>query len=627
MKFSQPAWLILLVLLPLLGAGALAVAQLRRKQWSEFVAPRLRPNLLKRSSPLPRWFSLLFLFAACAAIITALARPSGDAGPRTEKSLGRNVLIAIDLSRSMRVSDVKPDRLAQAKIIIYELLEAMPNERIGLLGFAGAAYEFAPLTVDHGAVRETVEQLDETWAPLGGSNLAEVVRLATETLKKTGQKNNALVIISDGEQNDGDLADMIDEAKNAGVFILTIGVGTEDGDYVPNADFAENRMVDRNGKPIISRLQSEIMRKLASETKGQYALAGSGTDIPTMVKSAIKDMDAFEMEGRQRSVSIEFYQWLLLPAIIFLLASIIAASRWKGVGAALAMGAIILTPNPARAENDSTAKNQQPLKSYQEATIAYNHGKYDKARSSFSKTLLTDDPKILVQGHIGMGIALFQQSWLELAGKSYPTIPEASPDMAKFDSLVENKLSTLGEGDPLASVDTDPYLPLRSLITNWTDAIRHFDSALVHDPSSKSARRNRDTVMAYLIRLQELLENEKQQTEQSMPQPKPDQGQPKPGEPNDGEPKQKPDDSSEKKLGKSGDDSQKPDDEDGDNQEKPDAQNGEKQDEPNKRKSPERKPNESPEDQAKRILKENSDLEKGPLTPGRREFLSPENDW
>ncbi len=205
MKFAQPAWLVLLVLLPLLGVAAVFVARLRRKQWAAFVAPRLRGVLLKRGSPLPRWFALLFLLAACAAIIIALARPQGDAGTRTEKSLGRNVLIALDLSRSMRVRDVKPDRLAQAKMVIYELLDAMPNERVGLIGFAGTAYVYAPLTVDHGAVRETVEQIDETWAPLGGSDLAAAVRLATDTLKKTGQKNNALVILSDGEKHEGDL--------------------------------------------------------------------------------------------------------------------------------------------------------------------------------------------------------------------------------------------------------------------------------------------------------------------------------------------------------------------------------------------------------------------------------------
>ena len=285
MSFDQPAWLILLILLPLLGVGALVIARVKKKQWSAFAAPRLRSALVKRGSSRPRWFALLFLLAACGAIIVALARPQADAGTRTEKTLGRNVLIALDLSRSMRVADVKPDRLSQAKLVIYELLEAMPNERIGLIGFAGSSYVYAPLTVDHGAVRQTVEQIDETWTTMGGSDLAAALKLSIETLKKTGQKNNALVIISDGEKHNGDLDEMIAEAERAGVYILAIGVGTEDGDYVPNPDFPGNRMVDREGQPIISRLQPEVMRRLAIETKGRYAVAGSGVDIPAIVKS------------------------------------------------------------------------------------------------------------------------------------------------------------------------------------------------------------------------------------------------------------------------------------------------------------------------------------------------------
>ena len=237
MNFAHPGWLALLILLPLLGIGAVLTARLRQKQWAVFVAPRLREALVKRSSALPRWLALFFLLTACAAIIFALARPRGDAGTRTEKTVGRNVMVALDISKSMRVSDVKPDRLSQAKIVIYELLEAMPNERIGFIGFAGTPYVYAPLTIEHSAVREIAEQVDETWAPVGGSDLPAAVHLATETLKKTGQKNNALVILSDGEEihddeRSGELERMIAEAERAGVYVITIGVGTEDGGFV-----------------------------------------------------------------------------------------------------------------------------------------------------------------------------------------------------------------------------------------------------------------------------------------------------------------------------------------------------------------------------------------------------------
>lgn len=659
MNFAQPAWLILLVLLPLLGAGAIAVAKLRSSQWDAFVASRLRSSLLRRSSPLPRWFALLFLLAACASIIIAIARPQGDAGTRTEKSLGRNLLIALDLSRSMRVADVKPDRLAQAKMVIYELLDSMPNERIGLIGFAGSAYTYAPLTVDHAAVRETVNQIDETWTTFGGSNLTEAVRLAIDTLRETGQKNNALVILSDGEKHDGDIDDIVAEAAAAGVYILAVGVGTEDGDYVPNPDFPGGKMVNLNGQPIISRLQPDTLRKLATETKGRYAVAGAGADIPDLVKSVLKDLDAFEMEGRERRVSIEFYQWLLLPGIVFLSAALIAATRWRGINPTVTTAAVLLMMlPPARA--DEVAEARQALqenrhadarRSYQnlaeksllagrkarfrlgEASASYQAGDFRSARSAYSKALLTREPAVLNAAHQGLGVTLFQLGWITLSGNPYPKDPSKIPDLDAFDALVHARFDQLLKADP---EESSGIRPIESIITGWTDAVRHFDTVISSGKPAKDAQTNRDTTITYLKRLQELLKEEMQQTADAIPQPQPGEGDPSEGDPGEGEPGEG-DDKGDKNPGEG---EPKDEGEGGDQQPPDDGSNGDEESEdPNQGKKPGDKEaegdggtkpedaNESPQDRARRLLQENTDLEKGPLTPGRREFRNPAKDW
>ncbi|MEO8615678.1 MAG: VWA domain-containing protein [Luteolibacter sp.] len=656
MSFAQPGWLVLLILLPLMGIGALLASRLRKQQWEAFVAPRLRGALLKRGSSLPRWLALFFLLTACAAMIIALARPQGDAGIKTEKTMGRNVLIALDLSRSMRVSDVKPDRLAQAKVVIYELLEAMPNERIGLIGFAGDAYLYAPLTVDHSAVRETVEQVDETWAPKGGSDLASAVHLATETLKKTGQKNNALVILSDGEKHEGDLDAMIAEAEKSGVYILAVGVGTEDGGFVPNADFPNGQMVDQSGRPVVSRLQADVMRKLAAETKGRYTLAGSGLDIPEMVKSVVKDLDAFEMKGRDRRVSIEFYQWLLFPAILFLIVSITAGTRWKAVKLAILMIGGVFIPGKAQGSDASHAKaalteknNEEARKSYHqlaetaqsldqatryrlgEATAAYRSGDFRSARTAFSQSLLSDNKAIQASAHLGMGNSLFQLGWQGLSAEAYPSTPAALPDLNRFDTLVKEMLAKLRESEAPEDGENNGYVRVESLITNWVDAVRHFKSALVSAPGDMVAQQNRDLTLTYLKRLRELLDEEKKETEEAMPQPQPGQGEPQKGkgDPGEGDPNDKEgDQDGEKKPG--GKKNGEPKDQPGKNGDKPDQKDGKggkKDPKENDSKNGEKDPNESPADRARRILKENADLEKGPLSPGRYEFQNPKEDW
>lgn len=661
MSLAQPAWLLLLVLLPMIGALAIVVARLRGKKWSAFIAPRLRRSLLLRGSTLPRWFALVFLLAACAALTAALARPRAEAGTRAEKTIGRNVLVALDLSRSMRVRDVKPDRLSQAKMVIYELLDAMPNERIGLIGFAGDAYVYAPLTVDHRAVRETVEQIDETWAPLGGSNLSAALKLAIATLKETGQKNNALVILSDGEKHDGDIEDMIAEAERSGVYILAIGVGTEDGDYVPSEDFPGNRMLDRNAQPVLSRLQPEVMRQLAEETKGRFAMAGSGTDIPAIVKSTIKDLDAFEMAGRERRVAVEFYQWLLLPAILFLIASIVAGTRWRGVKPAVAATALMLMPGSVRADSVSDARkalesnrHEEARDAYRglagksriperkarfhlgEATAAYRGADFKDARSAFSRAMLSEDPFIAANSHLGMGNTLFQLGWRLLTGESYPTDPEKLPDMEYFDTkfgeLLAKPLEDDEDGESDSTQPASGYTRIKSIITNWSDAVRHYDSALARQPDNPQARHNRGMTMDYLKRLQELLEEEEQATEESMPQPQPGEAEPQQGE---GQPKEEPGDEKgkgdePKQEGDSGrDGDEKNQDSSGDEEDKdPSGEKPKDQPEENNDKGKEPKdPDETPEERARRLLKENADLERGPLTPGRREFMSPEKDW
>jgi Ca-activated chloride channel family protein len=654
MNFAQPGWLALLLLLPILAVGAVLASRLRRRQWSAFVAPRLRDALIKRGSPLTRWLALFFLITGCAALIIALARPRGDAGTKTEKMSGRNVMIALDISKSMRVNDVKPDRLTQAKVVIYELLEAMPNERIGFIGFAGTPYVYAPLTIDHSAVREIVDQIDETWAPLGGSDLAAAVHLATETLKKTGQKNNALVIISDGDKHDGDLDAMISAAEQAGIFIIAIGVGTEDGGFVPNPLAPNEKMTDASGRTVISRLQTNVMRKLAEETKGRFTIAGSGPDIPALVKSVVEGLDAFQMEGRERRISIEFYQWLVLPAILFLITSIVAGTRWRGLQTAVLIAGGFLSIGDAKASEATDAKAALSAKNHEqardayhqlaeksgsretraryrlgEATAAYRAEDFRAARTAFSQSLLSNDSKVQAHGHHGMGNSLFQLGWKSLSGESYPSDPAALPDLDRFDTIVKEALAKLRESEAPAEGETGGYAKIESLITNWADAVKHYDSATSKSPQDQLARKNRGLTVTYLKRLQELLDEEKQDTEESMPQPQPGEGQPQEGE-GDGEPKEgegEGDEKGDKKPGDKGDGDKDPKDGSGDEGEKDkDGKKGKNKDKKDGDQDGDN-PNESPEERAHRILKENADLEKGPLTPGRREFRDAEKDW
>ncbi|MEP4807620.1 MAG: VWA domain-containing protein, partial [Luteolibacter sp.] len=503
---------------------------------------------------------------------------------------------------------------------------------------------YAPLTIDYTAIRETVEEIDEEWVERGGSDISEAIKLATYTLKETGQKNNALVLISDGEELDGDLDAIIADAERSGVTIFSIAVGTEDGGFVPHPDFSDG-LVDREGNRILSRLQPEVMRKLATETGGRYMIAGRGADIPGMIESAIQGMDAFEMEGGQTRIVVEFYQWALLPGILFLMAAIVAGTRWRGLAttAAAATGMLLISAPEGRADILKDARRAFSEERFDDARdafrgladekgdsekamryrlgeglAAYQAEDYRGARSAYSAALLSDESKVVAGAHHGLGNTLFQLGWQGLSGSSYPT-DDQTPDMEVFEKLVREQLAKLAEAEVPESGETNEYIRLDAIIMNWADAVRHYDSALQKQPSNRGPERNRMLVINYLIKLKEILEEEEQKAEQNMPQEGEGGEGGEPGEQQDeggdGEPGESGQQGEEEGENGGGEDEEKEDGSGADGDEKEGEGQGVD-------------PNESPEDRARRILGENADVEKGPLTPGgMRRFNPPEKDW
>ena len=674
-SFASPIALVLLLLLPLLVTGAVVAARLRGRRWAEFVASRLRPRLLQRSSPLPRWIGFSSLLLGLALLIIALARPQNLRGTRTETIIGRNILIALDLSRSMKVADLQPDRLTQAKATCFELLDALPNDRIGLLGFAGTSYLFAPLTVDHSAIRETIAEIEIDWIPTGGSNLAGGMEQAIETLKKTGTRQNALILMTDGEEHVGRIADLAEEARAAGIQVITIGFGTSAGDFVPDPAAPDGRFRDNQGREVISRLETAPLERIAAVTGGRFAIAASGADIPAMVETAVADLDQAELGDREMTVVSDFYQWFLLPGILLLMISVVVSTRWRGLGMAAA-ALVLLCPPPLHAVSLKDAERALADQRFDAArdafgalaernpdspaafrlrlgqgTAAYRAGDWATARRAFSEALRSTDPQIRAAAHHGLGNTLFEIGWARLAkGERYPNLPapedettddEAEPDafdrlsdaiiepprddeqgdLVAFERMVKERLAEwmAEEGEPDAASEGSRVF--NELLTDWVDAVKHHDNAATTD-----AAHNRELTMTHLRKLREILQQieENAQQIQAVPMAGEGEGEPQPdGEEGEGEGDGRP-------GGKGEGDREPEEDAAGDQGEEPQDQGEEGEpkegdDKGDKPKGP--RPGESPEDAARRILNENADLQKGALNPGRSIFRRPEKDW
>jgi Ca-activated chloride channel family protein len=689
LKFEQPAWLIAIALVPLFVIGALLTSKLRRKQWAAFVSPRLRPKLLRRGSPVPRWLAFSFLMVAFILLAFTLARPQTTQGKESETTRGRNVLIALDLSRSMMAKDLKPDRLTQAKALCNELIDAMPTDRVGVVGFAGEPYLFAPLTVDHASVLETIDQLDPDSIPVQGSNLYGALKLAIKTLKETGQKENALIILTDGEETTEKMISLATEAKKSGLYVFAVAFGTEQGDFIPDARMADGHHRDKNGHPVITKLSTESLQVLTRETGGRFVVATSASDIPAMVVAAIKDLEQFEIAGRERIVPTEHFQWFLLPAIILLMGSIVAGTRWRSLAPVGVAALVFLMPSPAKAGVDAYGTQLMKEGKYKEAAAAfsalatlghesgdsfrfrlgegtalYHAGDMAGARRAFSEALRSSDSGVKAAAHHGLGNVLFQSGWRSLSDdmpypETYkPQLPgiggvfdkildtllgrhpqgradkDSHDPMAPFDEMVTNRVMEWLKEDVEEGTEAKGYGLFDSVVTDWIDAVKHYDSAISYDPALEDAKSNRALTVKYLKRLEDLL-NQVQENAKMMggnggqgdDEGEGDEGNGGQGGNGQGAPGGSgPGGKRRHHKGKGGD-QQDRQGKDGPGEDKDKDKKGKGGDKDNKDGAGKPKKGESPEDTAKRILRENADFEKGAPTKGRIDYEQPEKDW
>ena len=660
MSFAQPYLLLLLLALPLLVVVALIALRRKRGQWAEFVADRLRKNLLKSGSSWPRWLGFASLMIAALMLILSIARLQSTNSVKTESSRGRNLIIVLDLSRSMKVADLKPSRLDQAKALIYELLETLPNDRIGVVGFAGTSFLFAPLTNDHGAVRETVEQLDFDSIPNGGSDVGAAVKMAIATLKETAQSNNGMIILSDGEEHSPELLGTVSEIKKSGTYTFTIGIGTEDGGFIPDPEAADGKFRDLKGEVIISRLQSATLQNFASQCGGRFALAQSASDIPAMITAAVSDLDTFELKGTEKMLATDLYQWFMFPAVLFLMIAILLGTRWRGLtsvnasakSAAATIVMMLLLSSFSNGEEPpitlATARAAFEAKDYKEAssqfeqlsrletpetdayagimlgkaTADYRLSEFPEARAAYSHALAQDEPAIRAAAHQGMGNTLFQLGWQSLSkGETYPGETDGP---ARFEALLKERMDDWMKDDKSEpNKPSEGFRNMQSILLNWSDSVRHSQSALSIDQQLTDAQQNKTVAYEYLKKLRKAMEDQQKEMQQQMGGQDQGEGEGEGQEPGDqeGEGEGEGD-----KPGEKGKDGQEPKDKGDQGDKEGKTPEGEKPD-PNNTHGKDKRPEETKEQHAMRKLNENADLQRGVVAEGTYQYRRPEKDW
>ena len=252
MRFASPHILWLLLVLPTAMAAFFWWSwRTREKLMTQFIQARLLPGLISGVSPMRQKIRLTCLVAAVACAIVALARPQWGFDWEEARQHGLDIVVAIDTSKSMLAEDIAPKRLARAKLAALELMQMARTDRLGLVAFAGSAFLECPLTIDDTAFQQSVQALDVNTISLGGTALAEAVNTALTAFKE-GDNYKVLVLLTDGEDNEGGALEAAQSAAKDGLRIFTIGVGTPEGELlrVPDAQGRVDYVRDEQGNVV-----------------------------------------------------------------------------------------------------------------------------------------------------------------------------------------------------------------------------------------------------------------------------------------------------------------------------------------------------------------------------------------
>jgi len=283
-----------------------------RKFGNNALVLQLIPDF-SRGKPALKFF--LLLFAYCF-IVLGFANP--QIGTKTEKvkRQGIDVFIALDVSNSMLSEDVKPSRLDRAKNFISNFIDELTDDRLGMIVFAGKAYLQMPLTTDYSAARMYLGTINTGMVPTQGTDIAEAIQLADDNFMKGDTTHKALIIITDGEDNEGGVDDAVAEAVKHGMKIFTIGVGSENGSPIPMGnDFKR----DEDGNIVLSKLNTDMLKDIANKGDGKSFLLGSGNEE---VNAILKDLKGISTKQLDETIFTDFddqFQWCLAAAAILLL--------------------------------------------------------------------------------------------------------------------------------------------------------------------------------------------------------------------------------------------------------------------------------------------------------------------
>ncbi|MCD8296911.1 MAG: VWA domain-containing protein [Prevotella sp.] len=323
-RFESPLYLYLLLFIPLLFVIRVLGKRKRRKKLRKFGDPALLEQLMPDVSMLSMGLKFWLMSLSFALLVIMLARPQTGAKISEEKRSGIEVIIAMDISNSMKATDVVPSRLDKSKMLVENMVDNFTNDKIGLVVFAGDAFVQLPITSDYVSAKMFLHNIDPTLIAMQGTNIAEAIRISTNSFTQKDDKvGRAIILITDGEDHEGEAVEAAKAARKNGMCVYVLGVGSSKGSPIP--DDHGGYMKDRTGSIVMSALNEDMCRQLASAGGGAYihvdntnvAQKQLNQELAKLQKGEISNVVYSEYDEQFQAVGILLIVVLIIEMLIF----------------------------------------------------------------------------------------------------------------------------------------------------------------------------------------------------------------------------------------------------------------------------------------------------------------------
>ncbi len=477
-SFQHNIFLIILAAIPVLMLLYFFVLRWKKKTIKKIGDERLVKELIKNYSPQKFALKFVLILVAFTATVFALANLRSPTGTEKVNRSGIDVMIALDVSKSMLADDIQPNRLDRAKQALSKLIDKLSNDRVGIVVFAGRAYLQMPLTGDHGAAKMYLASASTDVVPTQGTVIADALRMCNASFNSKEKKYKAVVLISDGEDHDEGAIKIAEDMAEEGISINTIGIGSPQGAGFID-ELTNQPKTDKDGNIVVTKLNEEELKKIAEKGNGSYQLFTNTDALVTGLDAQLSSMDQRTVTEDSLVNYKNYFQYFLLLALILLAVELFVSEREKmqlqkgtslnKTAAAFALLSIALCLLPIA----SSAQNEKAL--IKKGNEAYEKKEYDNAISNYKE--VTSKAPTNSTAQYNLGNALYKNKKTDEAVQAYDNALSNSTTNADKAKAFYNKGVVLQNNKKLPEC-IDAYKNALKLNPQDEDARQNLQKAL-----------------------------------------------------------------------------------------------------------------------------------------------------